>query len=212
MNIKNLLISISVVFIIQGCLPTSKMYRPSNSERPHFYNANKSIFPSDVRKDFNAYKGAKIHWIGIIRERDFINHDGEVFLKLKIEQKYWDYIEDFSIQTEKIFLSPLGEGDFYFVIRIDPRDKENYSKFAVPPNLAIIYGTVEEVKDGDITILGDYVKFIDEQYYATNIFSYRVARDSSGKVVLGKDGFPKLVDFKMLKIPKAGRNQKKEEK
>ena len=214
MNFKTILITILAAIVLQGCIPVpgSKIYKPSSTESRHFNNVDRSIFPSDVRKDFNAYKDAKINWIGIIREQSFVDYNGEPFLKLKIDQRYWDYIEDFSIQTEKIFLSPLGEGEFYFVAGIDEEDKENYLKFAAPQNLAIIYGTVKEIKDDDITILGDYMKFIDEQFYATNIFSYRVARDASGKVVLGKDGFPKLADSKVLMTPKQGRNQNKEDK
>jgi len=214
MNNKTILIFILAVFIIQGCVPGphTSIYKPSDAESSFFYKADKRIYPSDIRKEFNEYKGAKVHWIGIIREQNIVQHDGHHFLKLKIEQKYWDYLEDFSLQRERIFLSPLGEGNFYFVGGIDSSHLDEISKVAAPPNLAIIYGTVVELEDGDPKILGDYMKFIDEQYYATNIFKYSIVRDSSGKVVLSKNGFPRLEEFSIIMHPRRGRNQKKEEK
>jgi len=71
--------------------------------------ANKVAMPSDILKQPEKYVGQEIHWMGILGVKDL----DEQTAQLTPDQKYWDSIEDYSIYSERILLSPKGDGQFY---------------------------------------------------------------------------------------------------
>jgi hypothetical protein len=216
MRARTCILLLLMISLLTGCIATTKTYKPTQAEAPLWEQADRFIFPSDVRRDLDACKGTAVHWIGIVREMNFFPWDDRYYLELKLEQRYWDYVEDSSVQQEKIFLSPLGEGIFYFINPIQQgrleEAKAEFSKLAAPPNLAIVYGTVADLRSGDPLLHGSFAKFVNEKHYATNIFQYEVKRDESGKVVLDENGMPELTNFETLKFAEPGRNQLKEDK
>ncbi|MFQ5607150.1 MAG: hypothetical protein ACE5GA_04325 [Candidatus Zixiibacteriota bacterium] len=172
--------------------------------------ADKSILPSDVRSNFEAYQGQFTHWVGVIDTFMIESVQNYYVLTIVLDQKYYDYIEDFSIQQERMFVSPKGEGRYYyrkFLADIHPDSaKSELGVLAARQNLGFCYGEIVSLKDGDPVLRGGRIRFVHEAVYATNIFSYVVERDSLGRVVVGKDGFPSLVDFEVLKIAGPGKN------
>lgn len=216
MRVRICIFLLSMALLLAGCIATTKTYKPTEAEAPLWKQADRSIFPSDVRRDLAASKGAMVQWIGIVREMNFIPWNDQYCLELKLEQRHWDYVEDSSVQQEKIFLSPLGEGTFYFINPIQQgrleEAKAELVKMAAPPNLALVYGMVADLRSGDPLLHGNFVKLVDESHYATNIFQYEVKRDETGRVVLNEKGMPQLTNFEVLKFAEPGRNQAKEDK
>src|SRR6266852_388223 len=95
---KPLVLSITLVLSISfwGCsIASSRIYEPLDWERPLLTEAEKCIMPSDLRSRPEAYYGKRLHWVGIIDTVIMTPQDGEIQTSILIDQKYYDYIEDF---------------------------------------------------------------------------------------------------------------------
>lgn len=209
-NTVKLILLISVSFLLSNCGPSSRLYKPEAWEEPLLKESTKEYMPSDVIKNPEKYKGEFIHWIGIVDTFYLQEKDNEVITDLVFDQKYYDYIEDFSIQQETMFISPFGEGKFILRKTMTKTAADSVKEFlnylVQDKSLGFCYGNFVELKESLPILESKGVRFIPEAYYATNIFSYEVERDSLGNVVIGEDGFPSLTNFKMLKLAGPGKN------
>jgi hypothetical protein len=198
-----LLITLSI--LLCGCpVASSRIYQPLEWEKPYLAQFEKCVMPSDVQAHPASYTGKRLHWVGII-DTLIVNPRGEsMYTSLLVNQKYYDYIEDFGIQRERMFVSPYGEGAFYFdkIFVGSSMDslKPMFLSVAKKGNLVFCYGTFTTLRDSIPVLVSSGARFIPSELFATDIFSYRVERDSLGKIVAGKDGFPKLTDIKILRI------------
>lgn len=200
---------IIVLLFITGCA-SSRPYKPLDWEQPYFESAEKSILPLDVMKDPEKYLNREIHWVGIIDTFWLETHVDTVIATVVLDQKYYDYIEDFSIQMEKIFLSPKGEGKFIHMKRMTSVSADTVRSglrvVAEKGNLGFCYGTFVGMRDRMPIIEGGPIRFIHEKFFATNILSYEVERDREGNVVVEESGLPKLTNFEILKVAGPGKN------
>src|SRR5689334_16187504 len=86
-----------------------------------------------------------------------------------LEQKYWDYIEDYSVQDEVMFLSPEGEGDFHTLVRLKLTDEEKDKIKKMPEDKTLFFCYGKIVEDSDLPALrADYIKTVQYKYYSTN--------------------------------------------
>jgi len=193
-----------VVFFLGGCA-SSKIYKPPSHVKTHFANSIKNVMPSDVLSSPETYKDKEIHWIGILKD---VSYENDNLALLTLEQKYWDYIEDNSIQTEKIFLSPKGDGGFMLLFPIKDKDKfEVFIQDAVArEDLMFVYGEFKEVKKNLPVLKFTNGSFIHERFYSTKIMEYDIVRDDKGNILVNNIGVPQTKNSKLLRIPKAGEN------
>lgn len=172
------LAGVCIIFI--GCPigPHSRHYKPvSDWERDAFEKANREVYPQDVRDDIAKYDSARIAWPGVIQNITTRVTDTGLAIDLIIEHHYYNWIEDFSIQQEHIFLSPHGEGLFETTWYLKPdSDKDKIAEFI--GDMAIVYGIPRGVYDSVIDVRAYYVRVIDQQWYATDIFEYKRHGDS----------------------------------
>jgi len=186
----------------------SNPYRPDKSEKPFMEASVKSIFPSDVKKDSGAYIDTPIHWIGIVKDVVIQDSNDISAVLFTLEQKYWDYIEDYSVQDEVVFVSPEGEGDFRMLVQLKLTDEEREKIKKMPGDKTLLFCYGRIISDNDLPVLkAGYIKIVDYKYYSTNIFSYKVKRDSKGQVAINKRGGTELDDFKFLRVAKPGQNK-----
>ncbi len=179
-----LLLSITLV----ACLPPgpgSREYKPiSDWEKYAYGKADRNVFPNDVRADLHKYDSLRAAWPGVILECDAVKNDSGITLNLLIEHHYYDWIEDFSIQQERIFLSPRGEGLFRTTWEVKPdSDPEEFTKSI--GDMAIVYGLPIGLEDSVVVLGAFYIRAIDQQWFATDIFDY------------GRPGEP----VKVLRVP-----------
>ncbi len=205
---KLFLLGFVIVSFLTGCpgfAPGSKFYSPPKDVEELFLRANKIAMPSDVLKQPEKYLGQEIHWIGILKGVKYLDEQTALII---LDQKYWDYIEDYSIQTERIFLSPKGDGQFYLLFPFSKgKEFENFIKEAIArEDLMFVYGIFDKVEN-DLPLL-KYTQgsFIHEKYYSTKIMEYDVKRDAEGNVVLNKNGLYEITNAKLLKIAGPGEN------
>ena len=166
----NLLIVVLISFLFTGCLPHTRAYLPvSSSEKQALDRANRNVYPDDVRNSLANYQNTLVVWPGIVLENKFIEHADQIEIQLILEHHYYDWFEDFSIQKEKIFLSPRGEGLFQTSLFIKKdANIEEMKKAAGVGNLIIVYGTPQQIKeDRSINLIYTYLRGIDKQWFTT---------------------------------------------
>jgi hypothetical protein len=164
-----------LIFSLEGCLPGSRYYKPvSEWEEQEFNRANRNIFPNDVRVDVESYVDSVIAWPGIILNHEVKEHDDRIELFLRLEHHYYDWIEDFSIQRARIFLSPRSEGQFSTSwIFIKDTSIDELSEHAKQGNLAIVYGNpIEIIEDSVIVVKSTYIRGLNKKWYRTDIMDY----------------------------------------
>lgn len=186
----------------------SNPYKPDNWEKPYFERAIKSAFPSDLQKYPETYAGKLIHLLGIVESVYFETKDGATMAVFLLENKYWDYVEDYSIQDEIMFVSEKGDGKFLVAVKgIDPEQVENIRQFAQEKKLFLVYGDLQNSTQQYPYIVAHKVKYIDYDFYTTKVFSYEIKRDKKGNVVTDKSGKIQLTNYNFLKVAKGGQNK-----
>ena len=183
----------------------SKPYKPDVWEKPLYENSMTTAFPSDLIKSPEKYKGGLIHLIGVV---DSVSVDENNKVTFLLNNKYWDYIEDYSIQDEVMFVSEKGDGKFWVtLIDISPEQLEEVKRFPAEKKLFLVYGTFKEVANNYPVLEAQQVKYIDYELYTTTVFSYEIARDKNGDVATDKKGKAQMANFKFLKTAKKGQNK-----
>lgn len=191
-------------------LMSSNYYQPDILEDSLFSNAIKTAFPSDLLKFPEKYKGKLIHLIGVVDSVTVEQQDKSVIFTFILENKYWDYIEDYSRQDEVMFISPKGDGKFRVLVKakdLEAKDIELVKKFPREQKLFLVNGIFEEISDGIPTLTTQQIKYIDYQFYTTKVFSYDIARNSKGEVMTSPDGKLMMINFERLKVAAPGQNK-----
>lgn len=156
-------------------VPHTEPYQPcSEWEIEEYRKANVYVFPDDIRDSLYKYKATVIAWPGIIQSHNFTPCEDRVDLELIVEHHYYDWLEDFSIQREKIFLSPRGEGLFYAIWPLKKDvDIEEFDKHDLNGDLVIVYGYPDTIfSDSTIMIRSTYIRSFPENYFRTDIMDY----------------------------------------
>jgi hypothetical protein len=190
-------------------LMKSNSYKADDTEKRLLEKTSNALFPSDIKKNPQAYIDIPIHWIGIVKDIIILDSNNSSTVLFTLDQKYWDYVEDYSIQDEVMFLSPEGEGEFHAVVQLTLTDEEKQKLRKMPElqTLFFCYGTI--IADNTLPAMkATYIKTVDYKYYSTKIFSYKIKRNEEGRVVTYENGRPAIEEFKMLKV--AGRGQNKD--
>ncbi|MBS0177690.1 MAG: hypothetical protein JSR20_02880 [Nitrospira sp.] len=158
--------------VLSGCpFPRSEMYKGfSEAEKTHFSAADLGAFPNDARNDIERYRTKHVAWPGFITELKSIQKDGMHYSRIVVEHHYYDWILDHSIQKEKVFLSPRGEGVFATLCPSKLKDENMIADTL--NNMLIVYGTPEKVEDGMLYVSCDYAKLIKREWVRTDVFDY----------------------------------------
>lgn len=188
----------------------SKHYKTDDWEKSLYDKSEKIIFPSDINKNPEAFKGKLIHWIGIVKNVSVSVKNDTSVITILLDNKYWDYIEDYSIQDEVMFISPKGDGQFKVMvnsIKLTDREIESIKKFSNENKLLLCYGLMISCENGVPILDAKGLKIVDYKLYSTKIFSYEIERDKNDMVVFDKSGNPVLINFQRLKIAGPGQNK-----
>lgn len=174
------------VLLLSGCVssgilfPGSYTYQPSGPiESRWIKEADFSIYPDDVRKDFNKFKDKVVSWAGVIIEvrleepEDDPNYS---YWIITADHHYFDRIDDRNIQPERYFLSKMGEGKFEVMVRMSrisgvDRDKfiRETKEWLSPGNMVVAYGRPTKGSSGIIRLLGHANAFPKKLYDVTKM-------------------------------------------
>ena len=166
--------------LLGGCpgiiAPGSQPYRPaSDLEAQQRQAADFNIFPDDIRRDAERYRGRTVAWAGIIRASKITKEPQGYRMDFTLEHRYFDWIEDDSIQRARFFVSPRGEGKFTTSWSMPPTtDEKALADAAAPGGLLVVYGRIAAtaVKDGVIQIDADYLRPYPSWWYADDVMDY----------------------------------------
>jgi hypothetical protein len=184
---------------------SSKPYKPDDWEKSYYDGSIRTAFPADLAKYPEKYRDKLIHLIGTVDSVFVDEHNQLTFL---LSNKYWDYIEDYSIQDEVMLVSEKGDGKFWVRLpEINAEQLEAAKRFPAEKKLFLVYGTFTGLADSYPVLAARQVKYVDYEVYTTKVFSYDIARDKNGDVAVDKKGKAQLKDFKILKIAGKGQNK-----
>lgn len=184
---------------------SSNPYKPDSWERSYYDNSIRTAFPSDLIAHPDPYLDKLIHLIGVV---DTVYADSNGTVTFVLENKYWDYIEDYSIQDEKMFLSEKGDGKFVVTLPgVSTAVFDKLKKFPSEKKLFLVYGKFTGLSNGLPVLAAAQIRYFAYELYTTKVFSYEVQRDGNGNVVATKNGNPQITNFELLKV--AGRGQNK---
>jgi hypothetical protein len=187
---------------------SSRSYKPDDWEKPYFDNSIKTAFPSDLIKFPEKYKDKLIHLTGIADSVYAVTLDSLPVVYVLLDNKYWDYIEDYSIQDEVMFISGKGDGKFLVSLTgITPGQLESLKNFPKEKKLFFVYGNFKETMNSYPVITAQQIKFIDYEWYTEKIYSYEVKRDNDGNVETDKKGKVLMTNFHFFKIAGKGQNK-----
>lgn len=131
-----------------GAIPGSRPYAPlPKFEAKFFVEARRDLFPDDIRKEPDRFKDVLVAWTGVITSIDYFNDGTSQVARLTADHCYFDWIEDVSLQRQRFFPSPRGEGQFAVAWRVDtPADRQFIGQFAVG-DLLIAYGNPSLIRE-----------------------------------------------------------------
>ena len=132
------------------------------------------VYPDDVREEITSYQSTTIAWPGIVKDTEVYQTNEAITIVWVLEHHYYDWIEDLSVQQERIFLSPRGEGLFTteWLLENDTTQSQ-IEKVTEPGYLLIAYGTPVAIKDNSIIdVDATYIRGIGKDWYTTEILDY----------------------------------------
>ena len=156
-----------------GIVPGSRAYQPLPQwEAKFFAQAKRDVFPNDVRNKPDEANSPLAVWTGVITNIEFLNDDSGRFARFTVEHHYFDWIEDFSVQRARYFLSPRGEGTFLVAWRIaSPVDQQFIEQFSIG-DMLVAYGYPHV--HGDLVGLSptENLRAIKPPWFRTDVLDY----------------------------------------
>jgi hypothetical protein len=190
---RALVVGAFVVFIalagpIACMMPAAAPYQPlTGQEGSLLARARRDLLPEEVRSLFAkpgavGSNAALVAWTGILREKT--SSDGAA--RFVIDHHYWDWIDDYGTQSERVFLSSRGEGAFSFVLGGD--EGQWLLRQAHEGDMLIVYGVPVGVDQGGaIELRYVHARGIPASLYATDVLDY--GRGMTAPAMLRIDAF-----------------------
>jgi hypothetical protein len=166
-----------VALFTSGCpklAPGSRSYRPLPQWEAKFAaQARRDVFPNDVRQKPEGFTNTLVVWTGVITNIEFFSDGASRVARFTAEHHYFDWVEDSSIQREKFFLSPRGEGAFAAAWRAESSDQQKFVEQFAVGDMLVAYGCPSLIRSN---VVGLYptqnLRAIKRQWYRTDILDY----------------------------------------
>ncbi|MBD3402444.1 hypothetical protein GF420_06090 [candidate division GN15 bacterium] len=159
-----------------GSKPRSRLYEPlSGREAAQLREANRELYPDDIRGGETDLTDITIAWPGILRDLTYQDYGEFVEAVLTVEHRYFLWTEDLGPQPEPYFLSPRGEGMFRTTWRLTPEALRNRREMFGNEgigNMVIVYGSPTLLNTGELLVEAGYIREIDDDRYRTDVLDY----------------------------------------
>lgn len=166
---------VPVLLLLVATVPActgSRRYRPISAwESRALAKVDRSIYPKDVVNDFGRHKRSQVAFTGLIRAVRLEELPQKLRVHFTVEHHYFDWIEDFGMQRQRILLSPRGEGTFTTTWDM----KRNASRSIIRDSvgdMAIVYGMPAAVTNGVVDLRAYYVRVIKRRFVTTRMLDY----------------------------------------
>ncbi len=171
---------------------SSRPYEPGSPAGQEAYKkARKDIYPRQVRQNPTRYGDDTMAWAGIVKDVALFQSDYGPAVRVLIEHRYFDWIEDHGAQPEAYFLSPRGEGEFMIIVKPEKQFGEKEIAQLIPVGtMAVAVGKIHvkaaQDKTRPLALLTQYFQFIDRKRYRTDVFDYGRENEPIKKVEGGE--------------------------
>lgn len=133
------------------------------------------------------YGDETIAWAGVVKDVEIFQSRYGPAVKIQIEHRYFDWIEDHGAQPEVFFLSPRGEGEFIIFVKPDDKLSDKEARQLVPIGTMVvavgkIHVKTAQDKTKPLALMTDYHQFIGKKWYRSDIFDYGRENDPITKV------------------------------
>jgi hypothetical protein len=157
-----------------GLAPGSRAYRPLPQWEAKFYSqARRDVFPNDVRQKPDGFTNTLVVWTGVITNIEYFADVSRRVVRFTAVHHYFDWIEDISIQRERFFLSPRGEGAFAVQWIAQTPDHQKFVDQSAVGDMLIAYGYPTVVRSNYIGLNPTQnLRAIKPQWYRTDILDY----------------------------------------
>ena len=186
------LLAVTIVGLAACAVYSSKPYAPlSPAGQEAYKTARKDIYPRQVKQNPARYGDDTIAWAGIVKDVQSFQSDYGPAIRVLIEHRYFDWIEDHGAQPETYFLSPRGEGEFMIIVKPEKQFGEQEIAQLIPAGtMAIAVGKIHvkaaQDKTRPLALLTQYFQFIDRKHYRTDVFDYGRENEPIKKVEGGE--------------------------
>jgi hypothetical protein len=157
-----------------GIAPGSHAYRPLPQWEAKFSaQANRNVFPNDVRQQPDSFTNTLVAWTGIITNIEYFTNLSPRMARFTAVHHYFDWVEDISIQRERFFMSPRGEGCFAVEwIAESPDDQKFVNQFAIG-DMLVAYGYPTVIRTNFIGLNPTMnLRAFKTQWFRTDILDY----------------------------------------
>ena len=165
----------SVVGVIRSggmFAPGSRGYRPgSPSEEEAFAATRRDVHPRDA-------DAVEVAWAGVIRAFEVDDFADRIELRFVLEHRFFDWIEDYSVQRERYFVSPRGEGLFAARWPMPREARAEVRDHVHVGDLLLVYGPASRTGGRLAVDPARYVRLVVPDLWRDDIFDY------------GRDGEP----------------------
>lgn len=167
---------VGILILMEGCpglLPGSRAYQPLPQwEAKFFAQAKRDVFPNDVHQKPGVAVNTLVVWTGIITNIEFRGDESSRFARLTVEHHYFDWIEDFSVQRARYFLSPRGEGFFVVAWSVESSvDQQFIDQFSIG-DMLVAYGFPKVHGDSIGLYPTENLRAIKPPWFRTDVLEY----------------------------------------
>ena len=157
-----------------GVAPGSRAYRPLPQWEARFSaQARRDVFPNEVRQNPDAFTNTLVAWTGIITSIEYFTNRPTTVVRFTAAHHYFDWIEDISVQRERFFMSPRGEGSFAVQSIAESLDDQRFvDQFAVG-DMLVAYGYPTVIRTNFIGLNPSVnLRAIKPQWFRTDVLDY----------------------------------------
>jgi hypothetical protein len=157
-----------------GFVAGSREYKPvSDREAAVLARATREVYPDDVRREPERHAKTFVAWVGILKKYEASRARGGTDLWFDLEHRYFDWIEDFGLQPERLFISPRGEGAFRATWSLPPDAYDRLGQNLHEGDLIVVYGYPSQIQDGVVGIHPtEYVRLLPRVAYSDKKLDY----------------------------------------
>ena len=165
-----------ICILLAGCpglVPGSRAYQPLPQWEAKFYaQAKRNIFPNDVRRQPDDANSPLVVWTGIITNIEISSDESGRYVRFTVDHHYFDWIEDFSVQRARFFMSPRGEGAFVVTWRFESAvDQQFVGQFSVG-DMLVAYGNPRVHADRVGLSPTENLRAIKPPWFRTDVLDY----------------------------------------
>jgi hypothetical protein len=165
--------------LLTACAYNASYQPASRPEKMEFGNDHRDVYPEDVRTDPALYAKVRVAWAGIIVSNEVADEDSgdKISMDTVFDHHYFDWQVNDGAGCKQPLISPRGEGRFRMHWKLDRIVSDSSGadamKYALPGNVAVVYGTPESVDDdGTIVMHYRYVRIFGPEHFKGKYLDY----------------------------------------